>query len=127
MYHKHKRADSYYHEHCICRNVAEAIEQIKNHDKYVLESAEGKKEVHSPTPEQLTRKLNVHEASGYNYSPTPYILLKGQWLKKLGFFSGEQVDVKREKTKLQLKQKAAIKCIDIVPIKEYTIMHREER
>lgn len=43
LYHKHKQSDTYYHEHRICRNVAEAIEQIKAHDEYVLALAEKKK------------------------------------------------------------------------------------
>lgn len=46
------------------------------------------------------RELKVVEQSGYQYKPTPTITLKGQWLKELGFESGNQVLVKCEKGKL---------------------------
>ena len=31
------------------------------------------------------RSVKVYERCGYNYRPTPTIMLKGQWLKELGF------------------------------------------
>jgi hypothetical protein len=46
------------------------------------------------------RELKVVEQSGYKYKPTPTITLKGQWLKELGFESGNQVLVKCENSKL---------------------------
>ena len=30
------------------------------------------------------RSVKVYERCGYNYRPTPTIMLKGQWLKELG-------------------------------------------
>lgn len=37
LYHKHKNTDPYYHEHRKCRTIAEAVQEIRRHDKYVLE------------------------------------------------------------------------------------------
>ena len=34
---------------------------------------------------QKIRSMKVHEQSGYNYKATPTIILKGQWLKEMGF------------------------------------------
>ena len=48
------------------------------------------------------RELKVVEQSGYQYKPTPTITLKGQWLKELGFESGNQVIVKCEDGRLTL-------------------------
>ncbi len=31
------------------------------------------------------RKMKVYEQSGYHYKSTPAIMLKGQWLRELGF------------------------------------------
>ena len=35
------------------------------------------------------RRLKVYETSGPKYKPTPTIMLKGEWLKELGFDCGE--------------------------------------
>lgn len=40
------------------------------------------------------REMKVYEQSGYNYKPTPTIVLKGKWLEELGFGSGTPVVVK---------------------------------
>lgn len=40
------------------------------------------------------RELKVYEQSGYQYKPTPTIILKGKWLEELGFGSGTPVVVK---------------------------------
>ena len=95
LYHKHKQSDAYYHEHRICRNVVEAIEQIKGHDEYVLALAEKKKSDTEKT-KKLTRQLKVYETRGYKYKPTPTIMLKGQWLEDLGFEINKSVMVKCE-------------------------------
>lgn len=100
LYHKHKQSDAYYHEHRICRNVVEAIEQIKAHDDYVLEQAEKRNRRNTSVSEQFIRKLKVHETSGYNRKPTPTLLLKGKWLSTLGFEAGNQVSVKCENGRL---------------------------
>ena len=93
LYHKHKSTDQYYHEHRQCRTVAEAIKEIKEHDEYVLQEAERKKNRAVNAPEQETRHLKVYETSGYKYKPTPMIMLKGEWLRSWGFDAGAEVDV----------------------------------
>lgn len=40
------------------------------------------------------REMKVYEQSGYQYKPTPAIVLKGKWLEELGFVSGTPVIVK---------------------------------
>lgn len=40
------------------------------------------------------REMKVYEQSGYQYKPTPTIILKGKWLEELGFSSGTPVVVK---------------------------------
>ena len=35
--------------------------------------------------------MKVHEQSGYNYKATPTIILKGQWLKEMGFEIGDYI------------------------------------
>ena len=42
LYHKHSEKDSYYHKHRKNSTVAKAIENIKNHDTYVIQNREGK-------------------------------------------------------------------------------------
>jgi len=48
------------------------------------------------------RVLKVVEQSGYQYKPTPTIILKGQWLKELGFEEGRKIMVKCERGKLTI-------------------------
>lgn len=48
------------------------------------------------------RELKVYEQSGYHYKPTPTIMLKGQWLRELGFMADTQVVVKCEDGKLTI-------------------------
>ena len=45
---------------------------------------------------QKIRSMKVHEQSGYNYKATPTIILKGQWLKKMGFEIGDYISVSCE-------------------------------
>lgn len=47
-----------------------------------------------------TRNIKVCEQSGHNYKPTPAIMLKGQWLKEVGFEIGSLVKVQCEEGKL---------------------------
>ena len=42
---------------------------------------------------KTTRKLKVYSQSGYRYKDTPTIMLKGQWLERLGFDCGDQIEV----------------------------------
>lgn len=41
-----------------------------------------------------TRSMKVRRQSGYNYSPTPAIILKGNWLKEAGFEIGDFIAVR---------------------------------
>lgn len=45
---------------------------------------------------QKIRSMKVHEQSGYNYKATPTIILKGQWLKEMGFEIGDYITVSCE-------------------------------
>lgn len=49
---------------------------------------------------QNIRSMKVHEQSGYNYKATPTIILKGQWLKEMGFEIGDYISVSCESGKL---------------------------
>lgn len=46
------------------------------------------------------RSMKVYEQSGYNYKATPAIILKGQWLKEMGFEAGSYITVTCEDGKL---------------------------
>ena len=46
------------------------------------------------------REMKVYEQSGYNYKPTPTIVLKGKWLEELGFHLWDYVQVKCENGQL---------------------------
>ena len=52
---------------------------------------------------QKIRSMKVHEQSGYNYKATPTIILKGQWLKEMGFEIGDYITVSCEEGKLIIK------------------------
>lgn len=98
LYHKHRECDRYFHQHRVCRTVADAVTEIKSHDEYVLEE----KKKHKESTARTERQLKVHESSGYKYKPTPSILLKGDWLKAAGFNSGDYVNVICEDGKLTI-------------------------
>ena len=49
---------------------------------------------------QKIRSMKVYEQSGYNYKATPTIILKGQWLKEMGFEIGDYITVSCEDGKL---------------------------
>ena len=46
------------------------------------------------------RKMKVYEQSGYRYKSTTAIMLKGQWLKELGFEIGDYISISCENGKL---------------------------
>lgn len=46
------------------------------------------------------RRLKVYETSGPKYKPTPTIMLKGEWLKELGFDCGDRINVECQGGKL---------------------------
>ena len=99
LYHKHKMTDQYYHQHRICRTVAEAVEQIKSHDAYVLEQQELKK--NSPA-EKGTRKLKVYGQSSGSNNYVPTIMLKGKWVEDCGFNIGDGFNVLCEEGRLTI-------------------------
>ena len=74
----------------------DAVSEIKSHDESVLE------EKQRESSARTERRLKVHESSGYKYKPTPSILLKGDWLRQVGFNSGDQISVKCENGKLTI-------------------------
>ncbi len=47
-----------------------------------------------------SRTMKIYGMSGYKYQQTPTIMLKGQWLKELGFSIGDYVNVSCEDGKL---------------------------
>lgn len=47
-----------------------------------------------------TRSIKVYRSSGYQYRETPTIMLKGQWLKELGFDIGDYISVSCENGKI---------------------------
>ena len=47
-----------------------------------------------------TRELKVRAQSGYQYKETPIIILKGEWLKEIGFDIGDYITVSCENGKL---------------------------
>lgn len=61
---------------------------------------------------QKSRNMKVYGMSGYKYRATPTIMLKGQWLKELGFDIGSYVLVSCENGKLVITpdtERAAMK------------------
>lgn len=50
--------------------------------------------------DKKVRKLKVYGAVGKWYKEPPKILLKGQWLERLGFDCGDHIEVHYEKGKL---------------------------
>ena len=61
---------------------------------------------------QKSRNMKVYGMSGYKYRATPTIMLKGQWLKELGFDIGSYVSVSCENGKLLITpdtERAAMK------------------
>ena len=56
------------------------------------------------------RKMKVYEQSGYRYKSTPTIMLKGQWLRDLGFDEGTPITVKCEGGKLTITRADEVIC-----------------
>lgn len=52
------------------------------------------------------RNMKVYDQSGYNYKSTPAIMLKGQWLKDLGFEPGQHINVVCENGQLVITPNA---------------------
>lgn len=104
IYHKHKQSDPYYHKHYQTYTIGQAIKSIKSHDAYVMEQRR------TNMSYKKNRTLTVHESSGYNYKPTPSILLKGEWLKELSFEPGVKINVECEGGKLVITRQDEIIC-----------------
>lgn len=49
-----------------------------------------------------SRQMKVYGQSGYHYKSTPAIMLKGQWLKELGFEIGDYISVSCENGRYSL-------------------------
>ncbi len=49
---------------------------------------------------QTIKGLWNYETSGPKYKPTPTIMLKGEWLKELGFDCGDRINVECQGGKL---------------------------
>ncbi len=52
---------------------------------------------------QTERNLKIYEMSGYQYKPTPTIMLKGQWLSELGFEAGNRIKVSCEEGRITIR------------------------
>lgn len=53
-----------------------------------------------------SRQMKVYGQSGYHYKSTPAIMLKGHWLKELGFEIGDYISVSCENGKLVITPNA---------------------
>ena len=61
------------------------------------------------------RSIKVYGQSGYKYQETPTIMLKGMWLKELGFDIGDYISVTCEDGKIIITQdaeRAAVKAAE---------------
>ena len=70
------------------------------------------------------RSMKVHGTSGYRYKATPTIMLKGEWLKELGFEIGDYVSVCCENGKLVITQDAEMAAMKEA---EAAFMERETK
>ena len=61
------------------------------------------------------RSVKVYGQSGYKYRETPTIMLKGMWLKELGFDIGDYISVTCEDGRLVITpdaERAAVKAAE---------------
>ena len=61
------------------------------------------------------RSIKVYGHSGYKYRETPTIMLKGMWLKEVGFDVGDYISVTCEDGKIVIAQdveRAAVKAAE---------------
>ncbi len=61
------------------------------------------------------RSIKVYGQSGYKYQETPTIMLKGMWLKELGFDIGDYISVTCEDGRLVITpdaKRAAVKAAE---------------
>ncbi|WP_321002154.1 SymE family type I addiction module toxin [Eisenbergiella porci] len=81
-----------------------------------------------------TRELKVRAQSGYQYKETPTIILKGEWLKEIGFDIGDYITVSCENGKLVItpdiaraEMKAAERAFMEVETKKLRARFEKER
>lgn len=67
------------------------------------------------------RNMKVYEQSGYQYKSTPAIMLKGQWLRELGFEENTPITVHCEDGILTIKRTDEV-YYDDVPEMPVTIV-----
>lgn len=63
------------------------------------------------------RNMKVYEQGGYSALHTPAIILKGQWLREMGFEYGTPITVKCEGGRLTITRRDEIieeDCLEIV-------------
>ena len=70
------------------------------------------------------RTMKIYGMSGYNYKSTPTIMLKGQWLKELGFEIGGHVTVSCENGRLVITPDAEMAALKEA---EAAFMERETK
>ena len=61
------------------------------------------------------RSIKVYGQSGYKYQETPTIMLKGMWLKEIGFDIGDYISVTCEDGRLVITpdaERAAVKAAE---------------
>ena len=68
--------------------------------------------------------MKIYGMSGYNYKSTPTIMLKGQWLKELGFEIGGYVTVSCENGRLVITPDAEMAALKEA---EAAFMERETK
>ena len=71
-----------------------------------------------------SRNIKIYGMSGYNYKSTPTIMLKGQWLKELGFEIGGYVTVSCENGRLVITPDAEMAAMKEA---EAAFMERETK
>lgn len=77
------------------------------------------------------RSIKVYGQSGYKYQETPTIMLKGMWLKELGFDIGDYISVTCEDGRLVITpdaERAAVKAAEAEYMeREITLRGRESQ
>lgn len=54
--------------------------------------------------DKKVRNLKVYGYPGRWHSDPPFIMLKGQWLQKLGFDCGDQIEVECKNEELRIRR-----------------------
>ncbi len=70
------------------------------------------------------RSIKVYGQSGYKYQETPTIMLKGMWLKELGFDIGDYISVTCEDGRLVITPDAERAAVEAA---EAEFMERETK